>query len=101
MSDQTFINDRILSQLDAINKRLNTMKNSGSASALISKLHAAPRGKKRPFKTVHSNLKLDSSVKKLHVNLPDLKTIRQDKYIQQQVKGRIRQLSGLEKKGTE
>ena len=81
MSDQAFINDKILSQLDAINKRLNAIENSGSASASVSKLHAAPRGKKWPVKTSDSNLKLDSSVKNLNVNLPDLKSIRQDKYI--------------------
>ena len=66
MSDQTFINDRILSQLDAINKRLHAIKNpSVSASPSVCKLHAAPRRIKRPVKTADSNLKLsvDSSVK--------------------------------------
>ena len=52
MSHQTFINDRILSRLDAINKRLKAIENSGSAS--VSKLHAAPRGKKRLVKTAGS-----------------------------------------------
>ena len=56
MSDKTFINDEILSQLDAINKRLNAIENSGSAS--VGKLHAAPRGKKSLVKTAGSNLKL-------------------------------------------
>ena len=39
MSDQTFTNDRILSQLDAISKRLDAIENS-SVSALVNKLHA-------------------------------------------------------------
>ena len=101
MLGQTFINDTILSQLDAINKRLDAIENSSvSASASVSKLHAAPRGKKRSVKTADSNLKLDGSVKNFDV-LPDLKSIRQDRYIKQQVEERIRQLSGLDKKGTE
>ena len=33
--------------------------------------------------------------------MPDLKSIRQDKFIQQQVEERIRKLSGLDKTGTE
>ena len=103
MSDQAVINDRILSQLDAINKRLNAMESSGSASGSVSKLHAAPRGKKRSMKTVSSNLKNsgDKSVKKSDVKLPDLKSIRHDRFIQQQVEERIKQLSGLDKKGIE
>ena len=101
MLDQTFINDTILSQLDAINKRLDAIENSSvSASASVSKLHAAPRGKKRSVKTADSNLKLDGSVKNFDV-LPDLKSIRQDRYIKEQVEERMRQLSGLDKKGTE
>ena len=102
MLDQTFINDRILSQLDAISKRLDAIENS-SVSALVNKLHAAPRGTKRPVKAADSNLKLgvDSSVKNLDINLPDLKSIRHDRLIQQQVGYHIRQLSGLDKKGTE
>ena len=101
MLDQTFINDRMLSQLDAISKRLNVIESS-SASASVNKLHAAPRGTKRPVKTANSNLKLsvDSSVKNSDVNLPDLKSIIQDRYIQKQVEERIRQLSGLANKGT-
>ena len=47
MSDQTFINTRILSQLDAINKRLTAIENTESVSVSVSKLHGAPRGKKR------------------------------------------------------
>ena len=100
MSDQTFINDRILSQLDAINKKLDAIENpSVSVSASVCKLHTAPRCKKQPVKTADSNLKLDGSVKNLDVNFLDLKSIRQDRYIQ--VEERIQQLSGLDKKGTE
>ena len=51
MSDQTFINDRILSQLDIINKILDAIENSSvSASASVSKLHAAPTGRKWSIK---------------------------------------------------
>ena len=55
MSDQTFINDRILSQLDTISKQLGAIENS---SASASKLHAAPRARNRSVKTVDSNLNL-------------------------------------------
>ena len=100
MSHQTFINDRILSQLDAINKRLDAIESSGSAS--VSKLHAAPWGKKRSVKTADSNLKpSDYSAKNLDEKMPDLKYIRQDRFIQQQIKEQIRQLSGLANKGTD
>ena len=53
-----------------------------------------------PLKTADSNLKLavDSSVKNSDVNLPDLNSIRHDRFIQQQVGYHIRQLSGLDKK---
>ena len=91
----------IESYLDAINKRLDAIENpSVSVSASVSKLHATPRGKKQPVKTADSNLKLDGSVKNSDV-LSDLKSIRQDRYIQQQVEERIRKLSSLDKKGTE
>ena len=104
MSDQIFINDRILSHLDAISKYLDAIENSSvSASALVSKLHAAPRGRKRSMKNADSNLKLsaDKSAKYSDVKLPDLKSIRHDKFIQQQVEEHIRQLSDLDKKSTE
>ena len=45
MSDQTFINDRVLYQLDAITRRLDAIENTTS-SAHVSTLHATPRGKK-------------------------------------------------------
>ena len=91
MSDQTSIYDRILSLLDAISRHLDAIENT-TASAHVSTLNAPPRGKKCQ-KTAHSNLQpsVDSSVQ----NLLDPKSIRQDKFIQQQVKEPIRQLSGL------
>ena len=103
MSDQAFINDRLSSQLDTINKRLNAIENTVSVSASVSKLHAAPRGKKRLVKTAGSNLKLSGkkSEKNSDEKMPDLKSIRHDQFIQQQVEERIKQLSGLDKKGTE
>ena len=88
MSDQTFINDRILSQLDSISKHLVVIENPPvSASVAVSKLHAAPRGRKRAMKTADSNLKFvaDDSAKNSDAKLPDLKSIRHDKFIQQQV----------------
>ena len=88
MSDQTFINDRISSQLDTISKPLDAIENSSvSASASVSKLHVAPRGTKRSMKTADSNLKLsaDKSAKNLDVIMPDLKSIKHDTFIQQQV----------------
>ena len=54
MSDQAFINDRILSQLDAISKRLDAIENS-SVSASDSKLRAVPRGKKRVLMCTSNN----------------------------------------------
>ena len=83
MSDPTLINDRILSQLDVISKRLDAIENS-SMSASVSKLHAAPRGRKQSMKTADSNLKLsaDKSAKNLDVKMPYLKSIRHDKFIQ-------------------
>ena len=36
MSDQTFINDRILSQLDAINKRLDAIENPSVSASVVS-----------------------------------------------------------------
>ena len=104
MSDQTFINDRILSQLDAISKHLDAIENSSvSAAASVSKLHAAPKGRKRTIKTADSNLKYsaDNLAKNSDAKMLDLKCIRHDKFIQQQVKECIRLLSGLDKNGTE
>ena len=102
-SDQACINERILSQLDAINERLNAIENPEPASVSVSKLHAAPRGKKRLVKTASSSLKLSGhkSGKNSHEKMPDLKSIRQDNFIQQQVEERIKQLAGSDKKGTE
>ena len=77
MSDQTFINDRILSQLDAISRRLDAMENT------IASCYMHPRDRKGQ-KTADSNLKpsVDSSVKNSDANLPERKSIRQDKFIQ-------------------
>ena len=102
-SDQACINERILSQLDAINERLNAIENPEPASVSVSKLHAVPRGKKRLVKTAGSSLKFSGhkSEKNSHEKMPDLKSIRQDKFIQQQVEERIKQLAGSDKKGTE
>ena len=75
MSDQTFINNRILSQLNAISKHLDAIKNSSvSSSASASNLDAAPRGRKRSMKAADSNLKLfsDKSAKNLDVKMLDL-----------------------------
>ena len=81
MSDQTFINDRNVSQLDVISKCLDAIENSpvsDSTSTSVSKLHAAPMGGKQSMKTADSNLKVsaDNSVKHLDAKMPDLNSIR-------------------------
>ena len=74
MSDQTCINVKILSRLDAISRCL--VIDNDTASVHVNTLHAPPRGK-QCLKTADSNLKLDSTVKNSDVHLPDLKSIRQ------------------------
>ena len=93
--DQTLINERILSQLDAIGKRLTAIEQS-SASA------ARPKAKKVTVRSTASSSLNGSftegdSVKKL----PELHTLRHDRSIQDQVEARIRQLSNTDVKGTD
>ena len=78
--DQTLINERILSQLDAIGKRLNAIEES-SASA------ARPKARKV---TASSSLNGSSTEGDSVKKLPELHTLRHD---QDQVEAWIRQLS--------
>ena len=93
--DQTLINERILSQLDAIGKRLTAIEQS-SASA------ARPKAKKVTVRdtassSLNGSFSEGDSVKKL----PELHTLRHDRSIQDQVEARIRQLSNNDVKGTD
>ena len=92
--DQTVINERILTQLDVIGKRLTAIEES-SASA------AQPKAKKVTVFTASSSLSGSftegDSVKKL----PELHTRRHDRSVQDQVETRIRQLSNTDVKGTD
>ena len=83
VSDQACINERILSQLDAINKRLTAIENTESASVSVSKLNAAPSVKNRIAKTASSSLEFSGEKSEKHSakKMPDLKSIRHDQFI--------------------
>ena len=91
---QALINQKILSQLDAIGTRLTVIE-SKSASAkpkaktLTKKKHAAS-----------SSLK-PTSVEKVGNNMPSLHTLWNDRSIQDQIQDRLKELSGVDKKGTD
>ena len=93
--DQTLINERILSQLDAIGKRLTAIEQS-SASA------ARPKAKKVTVRdTASSSLNGSFSEGDSAKKLPELHTLRHDRSVQDQVEARIRQLSNNDVKGTD
>ena len=93
-SDQALINAKISSQLDAIGKRLNVIE-SKSVQKSRSKV------KKSVFKPVaaSSNLTVPQGEAHLPENLPNLQTMRHDRFIQEQVENCLKELSGLNKKG--
>ena len=93
--DQKLINERILTQLDAIGKRLTAIEKS-SASA------ARPKAKKvvvtgSASSSLNGSITEGDSGKKL----PDLHTLRHDRSVQDQVEARIKQLSNTDVKGTD
>ena len=93
--DQKLINERILTQLDAIGKRLTAIE-KGSASA------ARPKAKKVVGRGSASS-SLNGSITEGDSNkkLPDLHTLRHDRSIQDQVEARIKQLSNTDVKDTD
>ena len=93
--DQTMINERILSQLDAIGKRLTAIKKI-SASA------AQPKAKKVIVRgTASSSLNESFTEGDSAKKLPESHTLRHDRSVQDQVEDRIRQLSNTDVKGTD
>ena len=95
--DQTLINQRILSQLDAIGKRLSVIESSASVASSKVKKSSSVCGSTTASSSLPSSSKEDT----MHAKLPDLHTIRHDKLVQEQVEERIRQLSNSDKKGTD
>ena len=93
--DQTLINQRILSQLDAIGKRFSVIESS--ASGATSKVKNSVCGST----TASSSLPSSSHEGNMNVKIPDLHTIKNDKLIQEQVEECIRQLTSSDKKGTD
>ena len=93
-SDQALINAKILSQLDAIGKHLNVTESNSVP-------RSRPKVKKSVCKHVaaSSNLIASQGEVDFQENLPNLHTIRHDRYIQEQVENRLKELSGLNKKG--
>ena len=92
--DEAFINAKILSQLDAIGKRLNVIE-----SKTVPKSHS--RAKKSVCKPIaaSSNLTVSQGEADLQEKLRNLQTMRHDRFIQEQVEDRLKELSGLNKKG--
>ena len=76
--DQALINPKILSQLDAIGKRLNAIESSS-----VHKSHS--KVKKSVCKPVATSSNLTASQGEAHLqeNLPNLQTIRHDRFIQE------------------
>ena len=95
--DQTLINQRILSQLDAIGKRLSVIENSASVASSKTKNSDSVCGST----TASSRLPSSSQEDTMHAKLPKLYSIRNNKLIQEQVEERFRQLSNSDKKGTD
>ena len=93
--DQTLINERILSQLDAIGKRLTAIEQSSASAARPKAKKVAVRG------TASSSLNGSFFEGDLVKKLPDLHTLRHDRSVQDQVEARIRQLSNNDVKGTD
>ena len=92
--DQTLINQRILSQLDAIGKRLSVIENSASVASSKVKISDSVCGST----TASSSLPSSSQEDTMHAKLPDLHSIRHNKLIQEKVQERIRQLANSDKK---
>ena len=92
--DQALINQQILSQLDAIGKRLTVIESKPASPA-------KPKAKKltKKKRTASSSLK-PSSVEEAS-NVPSLHTLRNDRPIQDQIQDRLRELSGIDKRGTD
>ena len=95
-SDQALINAKILSQLDAIGKRLNVIESK-----------SVPKSRSRVKKFVckpiaaSSNLTVSQGEADLQEKFPNLQTMLHDRIIQEQVENRLKELSGLNKKGIE
>ena len=92
--DQALINQKILSQLNAIGKRLTVIE---TKSASPSKPKAKKLTKKK--RNASSSLK-HSSVEEVS-NMPNLYTLRNDRLIQDQIQDGLRELSGVDKQGTD
>ena len=94
--DQTLINERIHTQLDAIGKHLIVIERSlVSAARPKAKKVVVPRG--TASSSLNRSYSEGDSVKKL----PELHTLRHDRSIQDQVEARIRQLSDTDVKDTD
>ena len=91
LPDQALINQRILSQLDAIGKRLTVIENKSASPA-------KPKVKKltKKKRTASSSLK-HSSVEEGDSNMPTLQTLRNDRSIQDQIQDKLRELVGIDK----
>ena len=88
------INSKILSQLDTIGKRLNVIESKS--------VHKSRSKVKKPVckpVTASSNLTVPQGEAHLQEKLPNLQTLRHDRFIQEQVDNRLKELSGLNKKG--
>ena len=92
-SDQALINAKILSQLDAIGKHLN-----------VTECKSVPKSRSKVKESVHkpvaacSNLTVSQGEANLQEKLPNLQTMRHDRFIQEQVENCPKELSGLNKK---
>ena len=95
LPDQALINQKILSQLDTIGKRLTVIENKSVSPA-------KPKAKKltKNKRAASSSLK-PSSVDEVGNSMPSLHTLRNDRSIQDQIQDRLRELSGIDKKGTD
>ena len=92
-SNQALINAKLLSQLDAIGKRLNVIE-----SKSVPKSH--PKVKKSVCKhvTASSNLTVPHGEANLQEKMPNFQTMRHDRFIQEQFENCLKELSGLNKK---
>ena len=82
--DQALVNQRILSQLGGIGKHLSVIENSASAA------QPKPQNSVCDRTTAGSSLPASSREGNMHTNLPDLHTLRHERFIQEQVEDRIR-----------
>ena len=93
-SNQALINAKILSQLDSIGKCLNVIE-----SKSVHKSHSKVRKSVCKPVAASSNLIVPQGEAHLQEKLPNLQTMRHDRFIQEQVENRLKVLSGLNKKG--